>query len=59
LETAKRVQRASAGDLRAMDQRVSTLWALMGERFWLERDLTRVESMIEAVIVELENQAIA
>ena len=36
----------------------TTLWAMLGESFWDEHDVARLEDMIERVIVELERHHI-
>lgn len=61
LEAARRLQRNAAENEQAAraDARSSraALWAMLGDGFWLERDLTRLARLIEGVICELENHA--
>jgi hypothetical protein len=60
LEVAKTMRRQTAEREVATAQRSSTgrpsaeLWSMLGDSFWLERDVTRLTRMIENVIAEIE-----
>jgi hypothetical protein len=57
LDAVKQLHRRKARE--AKDDHVSqashvTLWSMMSEAYWLERDLKQLACMIENVIAELE-----
>jgi len=59
LNAAKQLHRTAMEREQAVSENASparaTLWAMMGEAFWIESDQARLARMIEEIIAELEN----
>jgi hypothetical protein len=54
LAVAKRLQQIARDQEASADRTCGELWVMLGDAFWMERDLSRLSVLIEEVIDEME-----